>query len=269
MKTNRPKTKLLGMSFHLMAGISPVFGDGNRITDGGFESFEEEVSFVTGYTYSEDDLTPAGTYSVVTDPHAVHEGFVSMPDHTREDGTGHMLVVNGSTDAATGNVLVWSQEIAAIEANADYLFTAWAANVAERSPSVFVFKVNDVEVKSDTLPTEAGVWRSYTAEWNSGNDESAVLEIFFTSTESSGNDTALDDLAFFKIADKDLSLAISRAVWLEWDSVDGAPYQVQGTSDPAEGRWEVAADVVGTGARMRYCERITESRRFFKVVPLE
>jgi hypothetical protein len=259
MKTN---SKLLPILLTILA--AGRLGAQNVVTNGDFEA--GNVAFTTEYTYSPDDLFPARTLAVLTNPNSAHGSFAVMGDHT--SGTGKMLVVNGATEIP--HPVVWSQQVA-VKPNREYYFSAWAANVLGGFSSRFVFRINGTALQPEvTLPGAVALWQNYTTIWTSGAATKATLEIVFVSSEQFGNDTALDDIVFRPTASGIATAepSLSPAVWVEWDTVTGVDYQLQSSTDMQA--WiNVGTTIPGTGAPLNHCEKRDQQRRFFRVIGLE
>jgi hypothetical protein len=248
----------------LFIGILVAFMTGhvtaqNLVVNGDFEAGNS--GFTSAYTFANPNTTE-GEYCVVKDPHSWNGACASFGDHT--SGAGNMMVANGNT---TSSPVVWSQQVAVLP-NQTYFFSTWAANISGLAPSTFVFRINGATLQPTViLPAQAGLWQNYTTTWNSGPSTNALLEIIFTSTERSGNDTALDDIVFRAVSSTGAPVAINQAVWLEWGSDLGTDYQIQNSLDLVA--WtNIGQPVNGTGGVMTYCEKITQPRKFYRVIGL-
>ena len=73
----------------------------NLILNGDFET--GNTNFSNDYTYSPDNMMPADTYCVTTQPSRVHGAWASFGDHTT--GAGLMLVANGDWELTN---VVWA-----------------------------------------------------------------------------------------------------------------------------------------------------------------
>lgn len=137
-----------------------------------------------------------GTYSVYTDPHALHSAFDQFADHTNSSRTRNMLIVNG---ASTANQTVWKESIPII-ANTDYVFSAWATSVNPAAPAILQFSINGSPLGTINLsPTLSdGTWQYFTTTWNSGSVSGPAIPIALVNqnTAANGNDFAVDDIVF-------------------------------------------------------------------------
>ncbi|MEI8049026.1 MAG: hypothetical protein WCI92_16710, partial [Bacteroidota bacterium] len=176
-----------------MSGTYTVIGSAisgtNMVANGDFEL--GNTGFGSGYTLGT-DLVPEGRYAVVADPHSVHANYSSCADHTDPPGTLQM-VVNGSIVAG---VTVWSQTVN-ISAGTDYQFTYWVQSVVALNPSQLQLFINGIAagpIYTALLPTCQ--WKQFIYNWNSGSSTTAFLDLQNQNTIASGNDFALDDIAF-------------------------------------------------------------------------
>lgn len=244
----------------IIACVSTIAHAQNLVANGDFEAgnngFSSEYPFVTS-NFTE------GEYGIVTDPKPWNSAVNSFGDHT--SGSGKMLVVNGKTDGSSP--VLWSQQLGVVP-NRTYFFSSWAANLSLRPPSKFVFRINGVTQKpSITLPDQPTLWQNYTVIWDSGNATSAFLEIIIVSTDVEGNDSAFDDIVFREASSAQIPVTIEQAVRLEWNSILGLDYQIQGSID-LELWSNIGLPIAGTGSPMSHCEKITSSKKFFRVIGL-
>lgn len=175
-----------------VTGITP----NNLIANGDFSLgntiFSSSYIYGTGGTYGL--LSNEGQYAIAVNPNNTHVNFASFGDHTT--GTGNMMVVNGS---GTANVNIWCQTISVIP-NTDYDFSAWGATCVASNPAILQFSINGILIGSPlALPLTTGVWTPFHATWNSGSNTSISICITDQATATSGNDFAIDDIAFKQI----------------------------------------------------------------------
>ena len=107
-----------------------------------------------------------------------------------------MLLVNG---APTPSVTAWSETVA-VDANTDYLFEFWAADVNNECVNIIggscaVLSPSVNGVAAPTLET-TNAWVGSSYVWNSGSNTSATLGLVDLNTVASLNDFAVDDLSF-------------------------------------------------------------------------
>ena len=169
----------------------------NLITNGDFES--GNVGFTSDYIFGPDSLPIGppindlfeGGYIVSNDPSMTHAGFAPCPDHT--SGSGNMLVVNGTTIA---DETIWCQTVS-VQANTDYLFSAWVTSVTFNNPAVLQFSI-DGNLLGNPFNAPFGTcnWTEFSSTWNSGINTSVEICITNQNTGQSGNDFALDDINF-------------------------------------------------------------------------
>ena len=183
---------------------------GNLITNGDFES--GNTSFGSNYVY----VTPAtnclwspeGQYTVVADPHSVHNNFTTNGDHT--SGSGNQMVINGSPKAG---VVVWSQSVPVIP-GASYQFTYWLQSTTSTNPSQLQLYVNGVDAGPvNTASTTIPLWTQFLYNASAGTNTILNLELINQNTVGDGNDFAIDDIVFQQIlsatASTDITVAAS------------------------------------------------------------
>jgi len=177
--------------------------DEDAVINGGFEVAVNHYSgFTSSYTKNTSSLVAEGTYAVLKDPHSEHPSFATFNDHTKNNGTGFMMVVNG---ASTANVTVW-QETINVQANTTYVFSVWGTSVTPASPGILNFSINGSQLGNITLNSTIGVWQNFTVRWNSGASTTATIGIVNQNTASSGNDFALDDISFAPVCRKNITV---------------------------------------------------------------
>ncbi|MFM2229239.1 MAG: hypothetical protein RL607_497, partial [Bacteroidota bacterium] len=166
----------------------------NLVYNGDFSS--GNVGFATDYVYVNPTNTSGAQqlYGVVSNPNAWYTSFSNCTDHT--NGSGNMMVVDGST-GNSGNDLVWGQTIP-VTAGTNYTFSYWVQSLSVNNYATLQVKINGVALGVVQAPTTivCGNWTQVTYNWNSGASTSAQISIFDTNTAASGNDFALDDIAF-------------------------------------------------------------------------
>lgn len=176
-----------------VAALTPTNFVNNGTFDAGATGFS--TSYIPGNGGSFGLLSNAGTYAVTTNANNVHTNFTSFTDHTGNVG-GQMLVCNG---ASTANTSVWCQTITVVP-NSNYDFSAWAASCVSSAPASLQFSINGVLLGTVlNLPTTTGSWVQFHAIWNSGSNTSITICIVDQQTAASGNDFAIDDIAFRQI----------------------------------------------------------------------
>lgn len=171
------------------------------LTNGDFSA--GPTGFSSGYVYSPpngfgNNLWPAATWDVTTNPNLDHPLFASFGDHTT--GTGEMMVVNG---ASNPNDIVWSEGTNANPllgaANTAYSFSFWVASVYPDSPADLQLWVNGVAVEGATFQAAGGQdglahWQEFNFAGNTGAGGLQSISLSNLNTAASGNDFALDDM---------------------------------------------------------------------------
>ncbi|MCB0769146.1 MAG: gliding motility-associated C-terminal domain-containing protein [Flavobacteriales bacterium] len=173
------------------AALFPVPGE-NLVVNGDFSGgnagFSTDLELGTGGAWGPVSLE--GTYGISTDPQLLHSNFSSCGDHT---GGGSMLVVNGSSVPGEN---VWCQTIP-VEPNTTYAFSAWLMSAHSTNTAVMTFSVNGIGLGGDLIASSITCeWDEFYALWVSGQATEATICIVNENVAQSGNDFALDDIAF-------------------------------------------------------------------------
>jgi hypothetical protein len=173
--------------------------------------------FTSSYTYKKNDGTSScnscccgilsleSTYTITNNPRSMHTNFTIMGDHT--NGSGNMLVVNGSSVA---NTTVWTQNIT-VTANTDYVFSTWVASVNPQAPAQLQFSINGSPLGSTiNAPSTDGVWQYYTTTWNSGSTNGTFpIALVNQNISTGGNDFAVDDIVFAPVYRKNIHVVLN------------------------------------------------------------
>lgn len=168
----------------------------NLLFNGDFEAgntgFTSSYIYGTGGTYGL--LSLEGQFAIATNPNNTHVNFANFGDHT--SGSGNMLVVNG---AGTANVSIWCQTIN-VNPNTWYDFSAWGATCVASNPAILQFSINGMLTGTPlALPLTNGLWTQFHTTWFSGANTTINICITDQATATSGNDFAIDDIAFKEI----------------------------------------------------------------------
>lgn len=210
--------KKLTIVMAILAALALVGGtaSANLITNGDFSSgntgflsnylyFAQPGSPATSYGpgypgpigYTKASLYDEGTYGVGTNPSLYHASWVSFGDHTT--GSGDMMIVNGAVDAA--NVNVWTNPASGtipVTVGATYSFSAWLASSYPQNESDLAFSINGISIGDIQLVAAPGIWTQFSATWVATTG-TAQLSLIDKSQAVSGNDFALDDIAFNQV----------------------------------------------------------------------
>jgi hypothetical protein len=185
------------------------------VTNGNFSAATTNSStrgFTSAYIYKNPctncgccgALSSEGTYTINTNPNNVHTNFAAMGDHT--NGTGQMLIVNGS---ATANTVVWTQNITVLP-NTDYVFSAWATSVNSQNPAQLQFSIDGATLGTINPTATTGDWQYFTTIWNSGSKSGSLpIALVNQNTASSGNDFAVDDIVFAPVYRKNIHVVLN------------------------------------------------------------
>jgi len=166
----------------------------NMIYNGDFELGNE--GFATQYEYL-NPTNPTGaqrTYGIVTNSNAWYNQFANCIDHTLGDGTGKMMVVDGST-FNLGNDKLWCQKVA-VEPNKDYLFSYRIMTVSLSNNAKIRVEINGQSLGVQNALNINCAWNEVNYVWNSGNNLFADICLIDQETSAAGNDFALDDISF-------------------------------------------------------------------------
>ncbi|HHM20446.1 MAG TPA: hypothetical protein ENJ20_00355, partial [Bacteroidetes bacterium] len=162
----------------------------NLVTNPAFEN--GNTGFSSNFAFTSSPLSP-GTYYITTSPSVVISTFPPCDDHTFGNGTGNMMLVNGTGSPAD----VWCQSIA-VNPNTYYVMNAWAM-ASPISPPSLQFSINGTLVGNPYNVSGGCNWQQFAASWFSGPATTALFCI--TDQSGSGNgmfgdDFALDDVYF-------------------------------------------------------------------------
>lgn len=187
-----PIARLYNKNTYVVKIITDVIGE-NLIVNPDFEA--GNVGFESDYVFV-NSIFIQGVYGINESAFNLNETyFEDCPDHTT--GSSQMLVVDGSPRA---NERIWCQNIA-VEPNSDYAFSVWLTSVNPLNPPVLQFSING-EPLGPTF--KAGFrtceWRQFYETWNSWEATEAEICVVNQNTNPNGNDFAMDDFAFQKIA---------------------------------------------------------------------
>jgi gliding motility-associated-like protein len=191
------------VTYHLTV---TAYSDSNLITNGAFNNGINgyTTNYIPGTGGSFGTLSNPGTYAINTNPRNTHTNFAIFGDHTT--GTGNMLVVNGDSAA---NSSIFCQSIS-VQPNTIYAFSVWGASCVASAPAALELRINGSVIGSAfTLSTATGNWQQYLQQWNSGLITSATVCLYDTNRLNSGNDFAIDDVAFREICSASDSVTLS------------------------------------------------------------
>lgn len=174
----------------LVRSLSPT----NLVVNGNFN--QGDTGFDTDYSY--DSGASIGIleneYAIVSNSGQAHNQFADCEDHTG-DNPGNMMTVNGSGQSND----VWCQTIT-IQANTEYLFSAWACSAVSQNPARLRFSINDIQIGNVyTASASTCNWTQFSSNWTSANATTATICIVNVNTTASGNDFSLDDISFRQI----------------------------------------------------------------------
>jgi len=175
-----------------------------QIVNGDFEL--GNVGFTSEYEYKtptgSSTLYPEGAYTITTSVPLVHSSSPKPEcEHDHTSGSGYMMAVNGGQD--TGKK-VWAQIVNDLLPNTDYVFSAWVMNwdSGNQNLALLEFSIND-ELQGEQFSPEGGYgnWTQLYTIWNSGSNTSASIKLINQQSATQGNDFAVDDIHFSQIED--------------------------------------------------------------------
>ena len=186
-----PNATVTGPMTYTLTGFAEDPNAPNLVINPGFEAGNS--GFSSSFAYTPTPITP-GTYFITTSPTVINASFPPCDDHTYGNGTGNMMVVNGTGNPAD----VWCQVIT-VNPNSYYVMSAWVTS-APLSPPTMQFSVNGALVGNPFNSSGGGCfWEQFSAAWFSDMATSALLCVTDQSTSGNGlfgDFFALDDIYF-------------------------------------------------------------------------
>ncbi|MSR57116.1 MAG: hypothetical protein EXS05_05530 [Planctomycetaceae bacterium] len=176
------------------ATAANAVGSGNQIKNGDFEL--GNTLFGSDLNYDADAFGNNGEYNnnkygIGTDPN-VFFGSAPIKDHTRNDGTGQMLVA-----APNASNRVWFESVA-LQTDTLYTIDLFAARLTPQVPATLSIEVDGASIGTLTL-SNYSVWMPFhhTFELPSSTESSKTVTVAIRDLETSdfGNDFALDDIS--------------------------------------------------------------------------
>lgn len=174
----------------------------NLVTNGSFEA--GNFLFTSDYAFSPAGNSTEGQYTIQSNPFPWNGAFVSIGDHTSDDGL--MMVVNGSPESGA---VVWKSQAIAVTAGTDYFFEAFVNNVCCQgfsfgpgSESILEFSLSQdggAPVSLATITTNlalAGIWEGLSTQYLASKAGIVELSLINRNTNRGGNDFAIDDVYF-------------------------------------------------------------------------
>jgi hypothetical protein len=102
------------------------------------------------------------------------------------------MIVNGGIS----NLIVWKQKLPVLR-NTNYNFECWISSLVNYNLAKLKFKINGTALSSDfTAPSNPNIWVKFSSNWQSGANDSAIIEIYDNYDVLPGNDFGIDDLKF-------------------------------------------------------------------------
>jgi len=155
------------------------------------------ASYYTHLWYTRKERT-FGTHIITQKSGELFGKSIATPDHTKGDGTGYMMVIDGFNRSETPqDSIMWQQEVDVIP-NTDYIFSAYFMTVLKGSTAKLQFCVNGVPLGDvREAPTATDTWLRYYELWACDSTTTrATLTITNLNPDGQGNDFALDDISF-------------------------------------------------------------------------
>ncbi len=170
---------------------------GNEVVNGDFELGNQGFSSPS-LTYGQNNLGPGG-YGVAKNPNTLSSYYYSMPDHTKGDGTGQMLVV----DASSQGQIVY-QTNADLVSGTEYGFSVWVADINNSylNPPILTFVINGQDLPTKIIfPDSTHDWFQFNAVYTAPISKTgATIQLRNDNPSGQGNDFALDDVSFAPLA---------------------------------------------------------------------
>ncbi len=184
----------------------------NLIKNGDFELDTAGMYQHTDYVYHARTDYP-GDYAILTNPNngrSTHV-YAYINDHTKNDGTGNMMVLDGDTNVHLTSAFKYA--IPVVE-GANYSFSVWVANIHRKlliapvDTSVnklprLQFRINGQAIGEYDFPFDS-LWHSFSVDWTSPKTDTILLDVVDLERSNKANDFALDDFDFhenvFKMA---------------------------------------------------------------------
>lgn len=172
---------------------------GDVVVNGSFS--DGPTGFETDLTHSPADITGPATFTVSADPRSVHPSFPSRAEGWLDNSPSDdnlSLLVNGSEDPAAS--IVWRQSVPAV-AGVQYDFRAYVRALypcpcGNISALVLASDGSGTTLASGVAATQLDAWTELSAVWTA--TETGMVDLVITNAETafSGNDFAVDDIAF-------------------------------------------------------------------------
>ncbi len=192
-----PVANITGPITYTLTGWALDPNSSSLVNNGDFElgntGFTSNYTYVADMTGVQNELVPAGTYTVINNPNLVHSNFSGCSDHT--PGGVNMMVVNGAPSLQD----IWCQTIT-LSQNTWFNVSAWAASVHSASPAILRFSINGTQIGSIVnVPSSTCQWVPFNASWYSGSSTTATICVVNLNTATNGNDFALDDISILEL----------------------------------------------------------------------
>jgi uncharacterized repeat protein (TIGR01451 family)/gliding motility-associated-like protein len=246
---------------------------------------------VTTYTYYSPETvtsTPVGPYPGQYTISNTTRGynntyFVDRPDHTTGDGTGYCMVV----DAQATPGQFFERSISGLCAGTTFEFSAWIMNInptsGQSQPSLR-FDILDANnpngtpiasISTGNVPYDApGTWVRQAALFQMpSTTNTIILRIFSNTPSSSGNDLALDDIAFaacgppfvFTQLDQNVCSGASTQMFVSLPAGSYSNYFFQLQNRPIGAtNWDDVGDIVQAQGNNEYTFTVPAARGGFE-----
>lgn len=157
----------------------------------------------TNYTYTAGQ-PDNGLYTIAQSTRGMHSsgnGWFQVDNHTPNDPTGYMMIV----DASYTPGIFYQTTISSLCPNTTYEFAAWIINLLNYpgiKPNItFVIETtNGTLLKTyntgDIFESAQATWKQYATTFTTSNSANIVLKIINNGPGGNGNDIALDDITF-------------------------------------------------------------------------
>lgn len=201
-----------GMLAIACAALTGSKASADLIVNGDFES--GNTGFTTGYVENsihnggldQGDPGPhgdhSGTYGIMQNSNDWHSSFDSFGDHTTTDGSGHMMIFNGSEDS---DVTLWQQDVNGTTVGNTYELSFYAASAYSANPAnINITASINALAATFQLTGTTGVWQHFSMSFVSQGDPTTI-RLVDSILEPNGNDFAIDDISLCRVSDANVN----------------------------------------------------------------
>jgi hypothetical protein len=213
-----------GMLAIACAALASSKASADLIINGDFES--GDTGFTTGYVENSihngglDQGNPgphgdnSGTYGIMQNSQDWHSSFDSFGDHTTTDGSGHMMIFNGSEDP---DVTLWQQTVNGTTVGDTYVLSFYAASAYSANPAnINITASINALAATFQLTSTTAVWQHFSMTFVSQGDPTTI-RLADSILQANGNDFAIDDISLCRVSnanvDQQTSVPLPASAW--------------------------------------------------------